>query len=453
MDGIRGIYGIAGRDLRMGLDYGLRRVAYNGGVGLPNAAGTRGVMMLIQSLHLKNILSFRDVELELEPLNVLIGPNGSGKSNLVDVIALLRAAPDDVAGFLRRNGPTGDWVWQGPERQETAFQTAQVSAVMQPPGVSLKYQLQAVVRNDRVHSLDERMDHVAPVPGKPGEYALTKPVFQSSNREGTIWPIRPGGIAPSYGDDTEKIDLLPGKSVLSVVSHPVNYPALTVTASRLADIKIYRSWSIGRDSAVRRPQPTDGPVDFLEEDFSNLALVVNELQGRRLQPSLDEYLQQFYESYESLRTRVYGNTIQLAVNERGMSGSLPATRLSDGTIRFIALLAILCHPEPPPLICIEEPEIAMHPDALMLIRDLLLAASERTQLIVTTHSTELVNWFSPEPDVVVVCDSDAATGTRFHRMTREKLTDWQSTYKQRGNELVVYKLREMWMSGSLGGVR
>ena len=63
--------------------------------------------MLIRSLHLKNILSFRDTRLDLQPLNVLIGANGSGKSNLIDVIALLQAAPGDPAGFLRRNGGLG----------------------------------------------------------------------------------------------------------------------------------------------------------------------------------------------------------------------------------------------------------------------------------------------------------------------------------------------------------
>ena len=410
-------------------------------------------MMLIESLHLKNMLSFRDVELELQPLNVLIGPNGSGKSNLIDVIALLRAAPDDVAGFLRRNGPTGAWPWQGPEVAETPFRIATVKAVLHPPSLPLKYELQVSVGNDRVHSLNERLDFVEVKPDAPGKSVYVSPVFQASDGNGKIWNTRGVGRLPRCEDETVGIEVAPGKSVLSVVRNPVEHPALTTTAHDLSRIKIYRNWRLGRDSAVRRPQPTDGPVDFLEEDFSNLALVVNELQGRRLQPSLDEYLEQFYEDYESLHTRVYGNTIQLAVRERGKDDALPATRLSDGTIRFIALLAILCHPEPPPLICIEEPELAMHPDALMLVRDLLLAAAERTQIIVTTHSPELMTLFAPEPDVVVVCDRRPVDGTRFHRMSRQRLNDWQSTYKQTGKELVVYGLREMWLSGSLGGVR
>ena len=179
----------------------------------------------------------------------------------------------------------------------------------------------------------------------------------------------------------------------------------------MSSIRCYRSWYVGRDSLVRRPQRTDGDPNFLEEDFSNLALVVNDLLSRRLEPSLDSYLKRFYESYESLHPRIFGNTIELIVNESGMSSPLPASRLSDGTIRFIALLAILCHPDPPPLICIEEPEIAMHPDSLDLVVELLKQASERTQLIVTTHSPWLIDRLSAQTGFqVVVCERDRHPG-------------------------------------------
>ncbi len=69
--------------------------------------------MFIKSLHLKNILSFKDTKLDLQPLNVLIGANGSGKSNLIDVIALLQAVPGDLPSFFRRHGPISNWVRKG----------------------------------------------------------------------------------------------------------------------------------------------------------------------------------------------------------------------------------------------------------------------------------------------------------------------------------------------------
>ena len=409
--------------------------------------------MFIKSLRLKKILSFKDTELALQPLNVLIGPNGSGKSNLVDVIALLRSAPDDIAGFLRSNGPTGDWTWKGPGREETDFQIAGIESEFGPPLPRI-YKLGISLQDDRVHSLTERLDLTEAIEGNKTVYS--RPFFQASNESARLWPTRPGGVLADYGDAPVQVEISRGKSVLSEIRSRVDYPAITETSRLLSAIKVYRSWEVGRNSPVRRPQRTDGPVNFLEEDFSNLALVVNDLRERQgLGPIMDEYLGRFYESYKSLHTPIYGNTVSLAVREAGMSSTLPASRLSDGTIRFIALLAILCHPEPPPLICIEEPEIAMHPDSLGLIAELIRKASERTQIIVTTHSPELVGLFPPERDsqFVVVCEWDRDKGTKFRRVTYEELTDWQDIYQQTGKELVVYGLSEMWLSGAIGGVR
>ena len=397
--------------------------------------------MFIKSLHLKNILSFKDTKLDLQPLNVLIGPNGSGKSNLIDVIGLLQAVPNDIAGFLRNNGPTGDWTWKGAGLEETPFQLAEVGARFDNPGHPFQYELGVLVGNDRVHSLTERLDLIA----ADHKTAYIRPFFQASNESARLWPTRPNDILADYGDEPVQVPIPRGKTVLSEIRNPAEYPALTETARLLSAIKVYRSWHIGRNSPVRHPQRTDGDPNFLEEDFSNLALVVNDLLSRRLEPSLNDYLKRFYESYESLHPRIFGNTIELIVNETGMSGALPASRMSDGTIRFIALLAILCHPEPPPLICIEEPEIAMHPDSLGLIAELFRKASERTQIIVTTHSPQLVDLFSDEPDIVVVCERDRhpEKGTQFNRLSREKLEDW----------LVDYTLGDTWMRGAVGGVR
>ena len=406
--------------------------------------------MLIKSLHLKNILSFKDTKLELQPLNVLIGANGSGKSNLIDVIGLLQAVPGDLAGFLRRNGPTGHWIWSVPVNSESSFHFAEIDADIGFNNVHVNYDLGIKIGDNRVYSLTERLDLVEP---QQDEKVLVNPFFQASNERARLWPTRNDGTLAGYDDQPVEVDVSHGKSVLSEIRNPADHPALTQTSRRLSSIKAYRSWQVGRNSSVRHPQRTDGDPSFLEEDFSNLALVVNDLLSRRLEPSLDSYLKRFYETYESLHPRIFGNTVELVVNEAGMSSALPTSRLSDGTIRFIALLAILCHPEPPPLICIEEPEIAMHPDSLGLIAELMRKASERTQIVVATHSPELVSQFSDEPEHIVVCDRNANEGTRFHRLSREELDEWQQIHQQTGKELVLYGLSEMWMSGSIGGVR
>jgi len=122
--------------------------------------------------------------------------------------------------------------------------------------------------------------------------------------------------------------------------------------------------------------------------------------------------------------------------------SVPATRLSDGTLRYLCLLAILCDPEPPPLICIEEPELGLHPDILPKLADLLVQASQRTQLIVTTHSDLLVDAMTEHPEAVVVCEKHDGK-TEMRRLKKEDLASW----------LGKYRLGQLWTRGQIGGTR
>ena len=121
---------------------------------------------------------------------------------------------------------------------------------------------------------------------------------------------------------------------------------------------------------------------------------------------------------------------------------IPATRLSDGTLRYLCLLAILCDPEPPPLICIEEPELGLHPDILPKFGDLLRAASQRTQIIVTTHSDILVDTMTESPDPVVVCAKNQGQ-TSMERLNAADLAEW----------LKRYRLGQLWTKGEIGGNR
>lgn len=120
----------------------------------------------------------------------------------------------------------------------------------------------------------------------------------------------------------------------------------------------------------------------------------------------------------------------------------PAVRLSDGTLRWISLLTILLHPAPPALVCIEEPELGLHPDVIGPLAKLLLQASERMQLIVTTHSDVLVDALSEQPDAVIVCEKSNGS-TTLTRLSPGDLADW----------LESYQLGELWRKGEIGGNR
>ncbi|MFU8804620.1 MAG: AAA family ATPase [Bradymonadaceae bacterium] len=140
---------------------------------------------------------------------------------------------------------------------------------------------------------------------------------------------------------------------------------MTWTGEFFDGIRLYCNWEFGRQAAIRKPAQTDLANDVVYENASNLALVINELfhhPGAR--KDFMTRLQRLYPGLVNLTTRISGGAVQLFVEEEDLTQPIPASRLSDGTLRYIFLLAILCHPSPPPVICIEEPEIGLHPDMI-----------------------------------------------------------------------------------------
>jgi predicted ATPase len=171
--------------------------------------------------------------------------------------------------------------------------------------------------------------------------------------------------------------------------------------------------------------------------------VLNDLDAvSGMRAALTERLREFYEPITDFLFSLYGGVVQLLVRERDLRQPIPATRLSDGTLRYLCLLAILCHPSPPPLICIEEPEIGLHPDILPTVARLLVDASQRTQLIVTTHSEALVDALTDTPEAVVVCEKEQGS-TTMRRLDKGAMKEW----------LEKYTLGHLWSSGELGGNR
>ena len=384
--------------------------------------------MLIRRIKQTNLLSFGpdSEEIELKRLNVLIGPNGSGKSNLLESIDILRSAPRDLAAPIREGGGIHDWIWRGKPED-----TANIQAIVENPQwpQALRYHLGFVERGQRFELTQEFI----------GDEQSSK-----GHEDSSIYYVQSNGQAAlNYKDKTKRDFLLEEvereQSILSQRKDPDLYPELTYLGEALSRIRIYREWSLGRDSPLRLPQKADLPNDFLQEDGENLALVLNRFQGEpAVKRRLLDALGKFYEGITDFHVKIEGSTVQLFLQEGDVV--IPATRLSDGTLRYLCLLAVLCHPQPPPLICIEEPELGLHPDILSTVSKLLLEASERSQLIVTTHSDMLVDALTNEWWSIVVCEKrDGQTVMR--RLDEEKMAAW----------LENYRLGELWSSGEIGG--
>lgn len=400
--------------------------------------------LLIRQLRLRNLLSYgpESEPFGLEPLNVLIGPNAVGKSNLIEAIALLQATPGDLLAPIRAGGGVNEWLWKGADGPPVA----EIEAVIENPDGSqpLRHRLAFTVANQRLELVDEEIENERAYPGHDS------PFFYYRYQHGTpVLNVRVSdedGAESTDGDNGRRQrrltreELSPEQSVLSQRRDPDQYPEITYLGRQYGAIRVYGEWNLGRRTAPRAPQPPDLPQDFLEQDARNLVLVINDLDHRGYTPVLERYLKQFYPRAEHITTRVYGGTVQAYLHERGMAAPVPATRLSDGMLRYLCLLAVLCHPEPPPLICIEEPELGLHPDVLTTVAELLKEAAQRTQLIVTTHSANLVGGLSDVPESVVVCGRDDG-GTSLRRLAPDDMANWLSRYN----------LGDLWAMGEIGG--
>ena len=393
-------------------------------------------MITIQKLRLDGLLSFApgSETFELRDLNVLIGPNGSGKSNLIEALELLSATPHDFAASVRDGGGPAEWLWKG----DDAVRPAEIDVVLEndtPTGRPLRYRLRFTAVQSRVEVVDEAVEEAEPDPYRP---AATDVLFYYRFQHG-----HPAlNVLDHTGDRIQRRlqreDLLPDQSVLAQRKDPEQYPEVTWTGRRFGAIHTFREWTFGRYVPLRQPQPADLPEDRLLPDSRNLALVLNQIEhtgGTRL----NQLLRQFFPRFERMSTPISGGRVQFYLHESGFREPIPATRLSDGTIRFIAILATLLSPSPPPLVCIEEPELGLHPDAVALLADLLVDASERTQLVVTTHSDALVSALTDQPGAIVTCERPGA-GTVLRRLDPERLATW----------LENYQLGDLWRMGELG---
>jgi predicted ATPase len=400
-----------------------------------------GDKRFLRTIGLRNILSFGPdtPELELQSLNVLIGPNGSGKSNLIEAIGLLQSSPGNLLDPVRAGGGIGEWLWKGSDEPRVA----EIDTTVSYPGrgMPLRHRLQFTAVGQRAEVVDEAIEDAHPTFGGGAEVG-----FYYRYRNGHPVLNVKTDAPPPYNRTLRELrreDLALDQSVLSQRKDPDQYPEVTYLGNEYARIKLFREWNLGRNTQPRRPQPTDLPTEFLREDAANIALVLNDLEHRsNLRAGLVKQLKEADESIVDFSTKVLGGTIQLFLHYSGLRSPIPATRLSDGTVRYLCLLAVLCHPEPPPLVCLEEPELGLHPDLLARLAELLIDASHRMQLIVTTHSDILVDGLSKTPEAVIVCEKHDGS-TRMSRRSKADLSTW----------LKEYGLGQLWRRGEIGGNR
>lgn len=176
--------------------------------------------------------------------------------------------------------------------------------------------------------------------------------------------------------------------------------------------------------------------------MDDLALALNGLERTAAHEKIRVLLKELKETYLDYVTRILFGRVGLELVEAPFENPLPAIRLSDGTLRFLALATILLQPDPPSLICLEEPELGMHPDMIRMVARMIVDASTKTQLIISTHSEHLLTALQDDFDALFAFDA-GLQGSIVRHFSREEYMDWREEHT----------LGELWTSGELGGNR
>jgi len=346
---------------------------------------------MIQTLAISGYRSIRDTVLPLHGLDVVTGANGTGKSNLYRALRLLASAGDgDVVGSLARDGGLSSTLWAGPEHVSRAMVdgSVPVQGTRRTGPISLRLGF-------ATDTLGYLVDLGIPQPsttlfGRDPEIkreqifagALAKPSSLLVDRHGPAVRVRDGSWRPIGRA------LGTSESILTEFSDADATPEVLRVRGQVRGWRFYDQFRTDRDAPARAPQVgTRTPV--LGHDGADLAAAVQtiiESGGRdRLDAAVDDAF-----PGSVLRVRADDGVFRLELEQPGMLRPLSAGELSDGTLRYLLLVAALLTPRPPELMVLNEPETSLHGDLLPQLARLITAASADTQLVVVSHARPLI---------------------------------------------------------------
>ena len=213
--------------------------------------------------------------------------------------------------------------------------------------------------------------------------------------------------------------------------------------SAIKDIAIYGYFDTTPQSPIRKPMLPSGISSRLLSNGGNLSQILNKIKINRKSDfnKIIEALQNINPKFNSLDFNMIGTNIELMLEEKNFDRSIHVTHISDGTLRYLCLLAIVHNPERGAVVCIDEPEIGLHPDMISEFVEAMSQVSDKTQFIISTHSEHILNNLSVEN--VLVCEKDDDNGTIVNTFHDKDYVEWASQYAT-GN---------LWRNGDLGGNR
>ena len=367
--------------------------------------------MPIQRIHIRNFKSIRDSgDIEFRPINVLIGANGVGKSNFIGFFKLLNSIyKQRLVKYVADNGYENRILYFG--RKQSKFLEGNIVFKPQKGNTNNRYDFKLI------------------------------PQAQSS---GFYFEKDLGGynyFSSGYNENWDFLNLGGEGNQESELCNNMSDRA-GFLSKYFEDFNVFHFHDTSSSSLLKQPNKTHD-YESLKEDGSNLAAFLFKIKDTN--PSHFKIIEHtirsvapFFEKFDLKPDAKNPDVIFLNWLEKGSDEYFNAHNLSDGTLRFIALTALLLQPNTPKTIIIDEPELGLHPFAIQKIGAMIKSASVKSQIIISTQSINLVDQFSAD-DIIVVERFD--NQTVFMRQSEDALKVWREEYS----------LGELWSKNVLGG--
>lgn len=328
--------------------------------------------MRLLRLELANFLSYRHASLELGDLTALVGPNASGKTNAVAALKLLHDIPEYglQSALLRRGG----------------FDQLRHRSQGRPfdPSIKLEFEISPDLASSRYELA------FASVAG--GRYAVKLEHASVNDRRGQYWfthkrgRLETGSVGadPAFPNPPEDLKVPDGQSALGVMSSYLPFYAIYQLLINLQIVEI--------NPALVRELQDPTPGNNFEPDGSNTASVFEQLDPKPRRALVDE-LAAIVPGLENIEVRRFSNRLTLGFTQQAGDArrSFIANQMSDGTLRAFAIVLALLQQHQPTLMVIEEPEAAIHLGALRTLVEVLQQHSEDVQILLTTHSADIID--------------------------------------------------------------
>jgi predicted ATPase len=344
---------------------------------------------MISILSIRNYRSLRDVCFELSPLTVITGPNGSGKSNIFRALNLLKAAAlGRFAESLAAEGGMPGALFAGPEsinREQAAAGIIRGSARQHRIELALGLELNEL-RFELITGLPPQTSHEE-------SFFTHDPDIKSEQLwRGKRMPkntlLARKAMAMSAGDGAT--GLSSHESMLWQLADHSNHPELAETRSALTRLRLYHGFATEAHSVIRQLR-IGFRSDYLNDDGSNLSSVIANIQMIGDIQAFDDAIVQAFPGAKVRIERDGSGRFHLLWQQFGLLRALTVAELSDGTLRYLCLLAALHAPRASDVMAFNEPELSLYPELLAPLAKQFRLASQRSQIIVVSHAEILVN--------------------------------------------------------------